>query len=401
MAARHGFIGATFAAAFLATPWLATPVAAQTIKIGVITSYSGFLAQAGDNMEKGFALYAKLHEKDLPPGVKIELIRRDDTSDKPDVGKRQAQELIARDRVQFLTGLVSSPVAAAIAPLTAEAKVPLVLMNAAGTAIPRISPYVVRVSFTLWQQSYPLGKWAAQQGWKNGYTGVSDYIPGHDAEGGFIKGFADGGGTNLKSVRFPQADPDFAPFMQRMKDTKPDFIFTFVPGGRQATAFIKNWADLGLRDAGIKVISTQDLVADDELPNMGDLPIGVVSAGSYSGAAKRPANVAFIAAFEKEYGPKVIPNYISVGGWDGMAAIFDVIKETKGKFDADQAMKILSNWKNPDSPRGPIEVDPATRDIVQNIYIRRLEKVDGKLGNVEFETIPKVKDPWKEFNPPK
>ncbi|HEX9464098.1 MAG TPA: ABC transporter substrate-binding protein [Alphaproteobacteria bacterium] len=379
---------------------VAAPAGAQTVKIGVITSYSGFLAQLGDSMDKGFSLYAKTHEKDLPPGVKIELIRRDDTSDKPDVGKRLAQELITRDRVQILTGLVSSPVTAAIAPLTAESKTPLVLMNAAGTALTRLSPYVARVSFTLWQQSYPLGKWAAQQGWKTGTTAVADYIPGHDAEGGFIRGFKDAGGGTLKSVRMPPAQQDFSPFLQRINDDKPDFIFTFVPASKYATSFVKSWIDLGLKGAGIKLISTQDLVPDDELPNMGDLPLGIVSAGTYSAAAKRPANQAFLAAWDKEYGGRVLANYVAIGGWDGMAAIFEVIKQTKGKFDGDQAMAILKGWKN-ESPRGSIEIDPQTRDVIQNVYIRRTEKVDGKVANVEVNTIPMVKDPWKELNPEK
>ena len=215
MAMRQGVLGLMFAAA---TALLSPVASADTIKIGFITSYSGFLAQAGDSMDKGASLYLKLHEKDLPPGTKIELIRRDDTSSNADVGKRLAQELITRDHVQILAGLVASPIAAAIAPLTAEAKVPLVIMNAAGSAVPRISPYIVRVSFTIWQQAYPMGKWAAQQGWKKGYTAVSDYIPGHDGEAGFAKGFTDGGGTMVGAVQFPPANPDFAPFVQRIKD---------------------------------------------------------------------------------------------------------------------------------------------------------------------------------------
>jgi len=399
MTPRRFFLRALTASA--AAYLLAMPASAQTIKIGVITSYTGFLAQAGDTMDKGIALYLKLHEKDLPPGVTVELVKRDDTSSSPDVGKRLAQELITRDHVQILAGVVSSPVAAAIAPLTAEAKVPLVIMNAAGTSIPRISPYVVRVSFTLWQQGYPMGKWAAQQGWKRGYTAVSDFIPGHDGEGAFSKGFTDGGGEMVGSVRFPPANPDFAPFVQRIKDVKPDVVFVFVPGGKQATGFMKAWSDLGLDAAGIKMVGTQDIVTDDELPNMGEAPLGIVTAGIYSVAGKRPQNQAFLAAWTKEYGDKVIPNYVGVGGWDGMTAIFDVIKQTKGKFDGDQAMAILKTWKNPDSPRGPIEIDPATRDIVQNVYIRRVEKENGRLANVEFDTIPLVKDPWKELNPAK
>ena len=377
------------------------PVAADTIKIGFITSYSGFLAQAGDSMDKGLSLYLKTHEKDLPPGVQIELIKRDDTSSNADVGKRLAQELITRDHVQILAGLVASPIAAAIAPLTAEAKVPLVIMNAAGSAIPRISPYVVRVSFTIWQQAYPMGKWAAQQGWKKGYTAVSDYIPGHDGEAGFAKGFTDGGGEMAGSVQFPPANPDFAPFVQRIKDAKPDVVFVFVPGGKQATGFMKAWTDLGLGTSGIKLVGTQDIVTDDELPNMGEAPLGIVTAGIYSVAGKRPQNQAFLAAWTQEYGEAVIPNYIAVGGWDGMAAIFDVIQQTRGAFDGDQAMAILKTWKNPESPRGPIEIDPATRDIVQTVYIRRVEERNGHLANVEFDSIPLVKDPWKELNPAK
>ena len=379
----------------------ALPAAADTVKVGFITSYSGFLAQAGDSMDKGASLYLKTHEKELPPGITIELIKRDDGSANPEQGKRLAQELITRDHVQILAGVVSSPIAAAIAPLTAEAKVPFVIMNAAGVAIPRISPYVARVSFTIWQQGYPMGKWAAAQGWKRGYTAVSDFIPGHDGEGAFAKGFTDGGGEMVGSVRFPPATDDFAPFVQRIKDVKPDVVFVFVPGGKQATSFMKAWTDLGLQNAGIKIVGTQDIVTDDELPNMGEAPLGVVTAGIYSVAGKRPQNAAFLAAWRQEYGAQVIPNYIAVGGWDGMTAIFDLIKATKGRFDGDQAMAVLKAWKNPDSPRGPIEIDPATRDIVQNVYIRRVEKVDGQLANVEFDTIPMVKDPWKELNPPK
>jgi branched-chain amino acid transport system substrate-binding protein len=373
---------------------------AETVKIGILTSYSGFLAQAGDSMDKGIQLYVKLHEKDLPPGVTIELVRRDDTSN-PDVGKRLAQELITREHVQILAGVVSSPVASTIAPLATEAKVPFVIMNAAGSAIPRLSPFIARVSFTIWQQAYPLGKWAAQQGSKTGYTAVSDYIPGHDGEGGFTKGFGDAGGTMAGSVRFPTTTLDFAPFVQRIKDVKPDVVFVFVPGGKQATAFMKAWSDLGLDAAGVKVVATQDLVTDDELPNMGDAPLGVVSAGIYSVAGKRPQNEAFLKAWAAAYGDKTIANYLSVGGWDGMAAIFDVIKAAKGKIDGEAAMAVLANWKTDDSPRGPIAIDPATRDIVQNVYIRRVEREGDRLANVEFATIPMVKDPWKELNPAK
>jgi branched-chain amino acid transport system substrate-binding protein len=378
----------------------ASIASAQTIKIGLINSYSGFLAQAGDQMQKGIDLYVKEHEKELPPGVKIEIVRRDDAAT-PDTGKRHAQELITRENVQLLMGIVGSPIAAAVAPLTAQAKVPLVITNAAGVAIPRISPYVVRVSFTLWQQAYPLGQWATKQNWKTAYTAVSDFIPGHDAEGAFTKGWTDAGLKVLGSVRFPTSNPDFTPIVQRIKDTKPDVAFIWVPAQEQATAVLKAVRDFGLRQAGINVISTQDLLPDEQLPLIGDVALGLVTSGIYSTAADRPANKAFLAAWDREYAGKAIPDFLSVDGWDGMSAIFDLIKETKGKFTGDDAIKFLSHWKTADSPRGPISVDPATRDIIQNIYLRKTEMKDGKLANVEFDTIPNVKDPWKELNPPK
>jgi len=395
------FLGST-AAALAAAALAVSPakLVAQTVKIGIINSYSGFAAQPADQMRKGIDLYVKEHEKDLPAGVKIELVKRDDTA-KPDVGKRLAQELIARDQVNLLAGVILSPVAAAVAPLTAEAKVPLVDTNAAGAAIPRLSPYLVRVSFTLWQEGYPIGKWAAQQGWKTAYTAVSDFIPGHDAEAAFIKGFTDGGGKIVGSDRFPPTNPDFTPFIQRVKDARPDVAFLWVPAGQQATAIMKAAKNLGLHEAGINITSTQDLLPDEELPNMGDIALGLVTSGNYSADAKRPANAAFLAGWKSAYGHKAIPDFFSVDGWDGMAMIFDLIKATKGNFSADQAMAFFKIWKTPDSPRGPIAIDPATRDIVQNIYIRRVEKIDGKLADVEIQTIPMVKDPWKELNPPK
>src|SRR6266699_2578464 len=345
----------------------AADATAQTVvKVGLINSYTGFVAQAGDQAQKAIDLYIKEHERELPPGVKLEIVRRDDTSN-PEVGKRLAQELIAREQVQLLTGVVLSPVAAAIAPLTAEAKVPLLIsIAAAGVQIPRISPYVARVTFTLWQQGYPIGKWAAEQGWKTAYTAVSDFIPGHDSEASFTKGFTDGGGQIIGSVRMPPQNPDFVPFVQRIKDAKPDVAFFFVPADPQATALIKAIRDLGVREAGINISAPQDLLPDEALPNMGDTPLGIITSGMYSTAGDRPANKAFVAAWHKEYGENSYPDFLSVGAWDGMTALFDLVKATKGKFTADEAMEFFKKWKNPNSPRGPVENDPATRDVVQN-----------------------------------
>ncbi len=381
---------------------LAWPAAAQTIKVGVILTYSGPAASLGDQIDKGLSLYLKEHGKELPSGVKLELVKRDDTGPNPDTAKRLAQELITREHVNFLTGVVWSPNAAAIAPLATEAKVPFVISNAAGAGITRISPYVARVSFTLWQESLPLGKWAAEKGGlKKVYIAVSDFAPGHDAQDGFTKGFKDAGGDIVGTVQFPVKDPDFVPFMQRVKDAKPDAVFVFIPSGKQATAVMKAYDDLNMKADGVKIIGPQDIVPDEELPSMGQEPLGIITAGTYSNVGDRPANRAYVAAWQREYGDKTPPGFMSVGGWDSMAAIFSVIKETKGQADGDKAMAVLKGWKNPESPRGPIMIDPDTRDIVQNVYIRRVEKRGERLANVELETMTQIKDPRKELNPPK
>jgi len=389
------------ATTMLALGALIAPVQAQTeVKIGFINSYSGFLAQPGDQMDKGVMLYKQVHDKDLPPGVKVTILKRDDTST-PEAAKRLAQELITREHVQLLFGVIASPNAAAIAPLTAEAKTPLVITNAAGASITRISPYVVRNSFTLWHSGLPMGQWAVKQGWKTAFTAISDFIPGHDADDAFKKGFTDAGGKIVGSIAFSPATPDFPPVVQRIRDTKPDVAFVWVPAGTQATAMMKAIQDLGVRQAGINVVSTQDLVPDEELPNIGNAGIGIITAGNYSVAADRPANKAFLEAWRKAYGDKATPDFFSVDGWDGLAMVYDMLKETKGKFTGDEAMKFFSHWKTDASPRGPISIDPNTRDIVQNIYIRKVEKQGGKLANVEFQTFPMVKDPWKQQNPAK
>ncbi|MGA8195021.1 MAG: ABC transporter substrate-binding protein [Acetobacteraceae bacterium] len=376
----------------------ATAASAQTVKLGVVDTYSGPFAAVGEQLDRGIRLYVKLHEKDLPPGVKLEIIRRDDTGPNPEVAKRMAQELITRDHVQLLAGAIYTPNALAIAPLATEAKVPFIVMNAGTAMITTKSPYIARVSFTMWQSSYPLGSWAAKSGIKKAYTAVSDYGPGIDAEAAFAKGFTDAGGQIVGSVHMPLVNPDYVPFMQRAKDAGPDAVFAFVPAGKDATALMKTFGDLGLKQAGIKLIGPGDITTDEELQNMGDVVLGVVTAFHYSAASTRPANQAFVKAYQEEFNTKDEPGFEAVGGYDGMAAIFHVIIAQNGKIDPDKTMELLKGWKDDASPRGPIMIDPETRDIVQNEYMRRTEKVDGKLANVEFETMPMVKDPWKQIN---
>ena len=370
---------------------------AQTIKIGFITSYSGLNGNLGPYMERAVRLYIKEHQKELPPGVKIELITRDDTGPNPDKARQLAQELVVRDRVNLLAGVVFTPNAMAIAPIATEAKVPFVIMNAGTAVITTRSPYIARTSFTLWQSSYPLGQWAAKK-FKTAYTLVSDFGPGHDAETAFSQAFTAGGGKIVDKVRVPLQNPDFAAYMQRVKDAKPDALMVFIPAGKTATAVMKNFSDLGLDKAGIKLIGPGDITTEEELPNMGDVALGVTTVFHWSAAGDRPANKAFIAAWKKEYGQNETPNFLSVGSWDGTALIFEAIKQQKGKLDPERTMEIFKRWKFADSPRGPISIDPETRDIIQPEYLREVRKVGGQLANVEIETLgTAVKDPWKEL----
>ena len=369
---------------------------AQTVKIGFITSYSGLNGNLGPYMERAVRLYIKQHQKELPPGVKIELIIRDDTGPNPDKARQLAQELVVRDKVDLLAGVIFTPNAMSMAPIATEAKVPFVIMNAGTSVITTRSPYIARVSFTLWQSSYPLGQWAAKK-YKTAYTLVSDFGPGHDAETAFMQAFKEGGGNIVASVRVPLQNPDWAAYLQRVKDAKPDTLFVFIPAGKTATAVMKNFSELGLGQAGIKLIGPGDITTDEELPNMGDVALGVTTMFHYSAAGDRPANKAFVAAWKKEYGANETPNFLSAASWDGTAMIFEAIRQQKGKIDPDKTMAIFKNWKFANSPRGPISIDPETRDVVQNEYLREVRKVGGKLANVEIETFATaVKDPWKE-----
>ncbi|MSQ71114.1 MAG: branched-chain amino acid ABC transporter substrate-binding protein [Betaproteobacteria bacterium] len=368
------------------------PATAQTIRIGFISTFSGPSQAYGQAMERGIKLYQKMNADKLPPGVKIEVITRDDGGPNPDKGKQLAQELIVRDKVHYLAGVVWTPTAMAIAPLTIEAKVPLVVMNAAASAITTRSPYITRFSYTSWQAALPVGIWAAKH-FKRAYIAVSDYAPGHDSEAAFEKGFVGQGREVVGKLRMPLANPDFVPFLQRVKDVKPDVLFFFAAGGGQETQIIKTYKALGLDTAGIKIVSTY-LGKDEELPNEA---LGTPTIYHYTSAGDRPANKAFVAAFTKEYNQT--PDYVAVAAWDGMDAIYYTIREQNGKVDADRTMELLKKYKNPDSPRGPISLDPETRDIVQNMYLREVRRVGGQLTNVELETVSvAIKDPWKELN---
>ena len=384
-----------FAAAACSSP----PPPAKAVKVGIILTYSGPDASIGEAIDRGAELYRTLHSADLPAGVELQLIKRDETGPTPDVAKRLARELIVREGVQLLTGGQWTPNVSAIAPLATEAGIPYVVMSSGTASTTRLSPFLVRVAFTTWQHSYHLGKWAAANGLTRVSTIVSDYAAGADAEEAFVQGFKSGGGTIVSSVRAPLRTADYVPFLERVRRDKPQAVYGFNPGGPEATRFIKAYHDLGLAAAGIQLIGPNAIVPDDELKNMGDAALNVISASHYSAAGDRAANRTFVSEWKKAYGRDTVPNYFAVGGWDGMAAIFEVIRQQNGTLDAKRSQEILTNWSNPDSPRGPMRIDPETRDVIQNIYIRRVQQVDGELRNVEFATIPDVKDPWKELHP--
>lgn len=377
----------------------AAPAGTKAVRVGMILTYSGPDASIGEAIDRGAELYRTLHAQELPAGVELQLVKRDETGPTPDVAKRLARELVVREQVQILTGGQWTPNVSAIAPLATEASVPYVVMSSGTASTTRLSPFLYRVAFTTWQHSYHLGQWAAKNGITRVSTIVSDYAAGVDAEEAFVRGFTDAGGTVVSRVRAPLRTADFVPFLERVRRDKPQAVYGFNPGGPEATRFIKAYHDLGLAAAGIRLIGPNAIVPDDELRNMGEAAIGVISASHYSAAGDRPANKVFVSEWKKAYGPDAVPNYFAVGGWDGMAAIFHLIREQNGDIDPARSQQLLAGWSNPDSPRGPMRLDPATRDVVHNIYIRRVEQVDGELRNVEFATIPDVKDPWKELHP--
>ena len=368
--------------------------AQEPLKIGVVAPFSGVAADYGKQIEAGMKAYLKLNG-DTFAGRKVQLLIRDTTGPNPEIAKRLAQELVTRDQVEFLAGFGFTPEALAVAPVATEAKVPMVVMNAASSVVTTRSPYIVRFSMSLPQVSAPMATWASRNGIKKLYTLLTDYAPGVDSENAFKTAFAAAGGTVVDSVRVPLANPDFAPFIQRIKDAKPEAVFMFVPAGAPGIAFMKAFVERGLPEAGIKVIATGDLTDDNVLNAMGDPVLGVITTHHYSAAHDSPENKAFVKAF-KEVSGFARPNFMGVAGYDGMAAIAEVVKKLggKGRIDGDRAMDLFKEIKLA-SPRGPISIDPATRDIVQTVYVRRVQKVGAEYYNVEFDKFPDVKDPAK------
>ena len=380
------------AALALALAAISSAGAQDSIKIGIINPYSGQFADTAAQMDNAIKLYVKQHG-DVVAGKKIELIRKDTGGVAPDIAKRLAQELVVRDHVDLLTGFDLTPNALAAGDVSAEAKKFMVVMNAATAIITTKSPYIARTSATTPQLNQTLGTWAAKHGSKRVYTMVSDYGPGIDAEGAFHIGFKEAGGEIVGSVRFPVANPDFSAFVQRAKDVDPDTIFIWIPGGAQPAAVGKALAERGIDATTTKVMGQDVLTDDSAIKNMGDAALGIITVAVYNYNHDSPLNHEFVNAYRADYNRN--PDIFSIGGYDGMHLIYEVLKKTSGNTDGDVLIAAAKGMRW-ESPRGPILIDPETRDIVQTVYISRVEKVDGSLRSIEVDKVENVKDPVKE-----
>jgi len=379
--------------ALLAGPAVAQ--AQQTVRIGVILPYSGQFADTGVQLDNGIKLYMQQHG-DMVAGRKIEVIPKDVGGIAPEVAKRLAQELVVRDNADILAGFALTPNALAAAEVSAQAKKLMVVMNAATAIITTKSPYLVRTSDTVPQIDEAFGAWVAKSDVKTVYTLVSDYGPGLDAEAAFTRAFEAGGGKVVGSVRVPVANPDFSAFVQRAKDANPEGIFIFVPGGTQPAAIGKALASRGITPKNTKIFGQGEITSEDALKSMGDDAIGIVTAFHYDYNHQSPMNAAFVAAYGKAFDRN--PDIFSIGGYDGMRLIYAALEKTGGKADGQDLVDAAKGmtWE---SPRGPMSIDPETRDVVQTVYIRRVEKVGDHVVNVEIDKVENVKDPVKARMP--
>jgi branched-chain amino acid transport system substrate-binding protein len=379
---------------------LAVPARAENIKIGVMLPYSGVNADLGDVQDKAIDLFMKLHGKDLAPNT-VELIKRDEGPPSGANAKTVATELITRDKVKLILGVVFSPSAIAMAPVMTQAKIPLVIANAGTAWITTLSPYIVRFSFSMWHDAYPMGTYAAKDlKCSTAAMGYTDFPPGKDSTEAFKAGFEKAGGKIVDAIPMgnPAQVPDMTPFFQRVKDQKPDCFYVFIPSGAHASAVVKTYGEVGLKQAGVKLIGPKDVVPDSKLQAMGDAAIGTIVMSSYSGDLDNAVNKQFVKAWHDAYGADNYPDFMSAAAWDAMNAVFHTIKELNGKVDDGlKFVDALKSWSG-EGPRGNVKIDPATRDIVQDERAMEVyRKPDGKLGTKVLGTIPQVKDECKEL----
>jgi branched-chain amino acid transport system substrate-binding protein len=380
MGTKLGLVGAIAIAALSSTPAFC-----DVIKVGIIGTMSGPYALFGQNFKYGIDAWVAEHGSKVGEH-QVEFIYRDEESPNPAKSKALAQELIVKEKVQYIAGLYFTPDALAVAPLLEEAKVPMVVMNAATSAIVEKSPYIVRTSFTMWQNAVPAAKVAKSAGAKRVAIAVSDYGPGIDAETAFKTTFAAEGGSVVETIRMPLSTTDFGPIMQRIKDSNADMIFTFLPAGPPTLGFVKAYIDNGLKASGVKFLSTGDLVTEPDLPNIGDSGVGILSTYHYAASHDSAENKAFLADMVKAGAKPDDITMASVAAYDGARLIYKMIEATNGQKDPEKALAAVKGmtWV---SPRGPVSVDPATRHIRQNVYLRELVKQDGKFLNKELQTF--------------
>ena len=387
--------GGVIAAAALA---VAGGASAQTVKVGVVLPFTGVGAEFGQQVDRGMQMYLKLNAGAFAP-YKVALVRRDSKNPSGAEAKTAVQELIAQEKVDLLAGFIYSPDAIASAPLATAAKKPMVIMNAGTAWITNLSPMISRVSFSMWHAGHAMGEAAAKSlKAKTAVVGYTDYPPGKDSLDAFKRGFETAGGSVVDAIPMggPGQVPDFTPFFQRAKDKKPDVFFVFVPAGDHAVSVMKTYAALGMREAGIKLVGPGDITQDIKLQSMGKDAVGLITAHHYNADLDNAANRRLVAAWKQEYGADSTPDFMAVQGYDGMAAIAHVVRTLGGRIDAEGAMKALKGWKY-DSPRGPISIDPATRDIVMNEYLSELVLKDGRLVQKNIGVIEAVKDMCKEL----
>jgi branched-chain amino acid transport system substrate-binding protein len=362
-----------------------TAASADVIKVGVIGTMSGPYALFGQNFKMGIDAWVAQHGNKVGDH-QVEFVYRDEESPNPAKSKALAQELLVKDKVQYLAGLYFTPNAMAVAPLLEESKTPLVVLNAATSAVVDKSPYIVRTSFTMWQNTVPAAHVARKNGSTKVAIAVSDYGPGIDAENAFKKTFEGDGGTVIEAIRMPLNTTDFSPIMQRIKDSGADTIFTFLPAGPPTLSFVKAYIDNGLKAAGVKLMSTGDVVTEPDLPNIGDSGVGILSTYHYAVSHASPENQAFLDQIVKDGGKIDEVTMTSVAAYDGARLIYKMIEATDGQRDPEKAIAAVKGMKWI-SPRGPVSIDPDTRHIRQNVYLREIVKRDGKLINKEIQTF--------------
>jgi len=392
MTFRFGLIPALLAGCAFAGTMQAAH--ADEVRIGVIASFSGPYSSWGKHIKEATDLYVAQQNGKVGNHT-IKVIYKDVGGNNPARARQLAEELVVRDKVQYIAGLEFTPTAMAVVDVATQAKIPTVINNSGTSGVLKRSPYLLRSGYTQWMVATPLAKWTAEQGAKRVFLAVADYAPGQDALNTYKKSFTEAGGTIVGELKIPMNTTDFSTYMQKVREAKPEYVYMFMPVGPLSVAFIRAYVERGLDKAGIKLEATAE-TEESELGGYGDAAAGIVTALHYSPSSTTPVNTKFVAALKQKYGAGSIPNVGSISAWDSMTMIFQMIKATDGKQDGDKAMAAIKGYAW-ESPRGPVTVDPVTRELVQNIYIRKVEKVDGAYANKPFKTYPAVKDPGNKI----